>query len=136
MLEIHQVENILEEIKRGLPSTDSEVMSSEPPPTPPPQKKRQRGKNHNQSSNVTVMSRGVTPSHPERPPTPIVGYNVTISSVEENLTKHLPPKVPKALYPVRSRSHCVCVYIIACECHEWLLNLTSLKRYNSCDFLC
>ena len=116
MLEINQVENILEEIKRGLPSTDSEVISSEPPSTPTPQKKRQRGKNHNQSSNVTVISRGATPPPPppgERPPTPIVGYNVTISSVEENMTKHLPPKAPKLPNPVRSS---VWIYIRVCVC--------------------
>ena len=102
MIEINQVEHILEEIKRGLPSTDSEVISSTPP-TSPKHQKSHFGKNHNQSSNVTVVSRGHDSSSPtsndKRPSTPIVGFNVTISSLESNsvCTKSLPPKVPKAI---------------------------------------
>ena len=99
MIEINQVEHILEEIKRGLPSTDSEVISSTPP-TSPKHQKSHFGKNHNQSSNVTVVSRGHDSPTPndKRPSTPIVGFNVTISSLESNsvCTKSLPPKVPKS----------------------------------------
>ena len=118
MIEINQVEHILEEIKRGLPSTDSEVITSTPP-TPPKHRKKNFGKNHNQSSNVTVVSRGhdspTTTSNDKRPATPIVGFNVTISSLESNsvCTKSLPPKVPKALF-VRIFTVLVCRGVYFC----------------------
>ena len=83
-MEMNQVEDILAEIKKSLPSTDSEVITT-PPPTPATPYKK--AKNHNQSSNVTVLSRASTPSE---------GYNVTIVSIDPN-TKSLPPKSPTRL---------------------------------------
>ena len=96
-MEMNQVEDILAEIKKSLPSTDSEVITT-PPPTPATPYKK--AKNHNQSSNVTVLS---------RPSTPAEGYNVTIVSIDPKKayhTKSLPPKSPTKLK--RVSTFCVC----------------------------